>query len=64
MRIARFITGVGAVLVCGYVAAPSPLSAQGTTVTKSRPLILHKPKASGACFARGRDTLNREQPSF
>jgi hypothetical protein len=42
MRLARCITGVGAVLVCGYAAPPSPLSAQATNATQARPLMLEK----------------------
>ena len=41
MRVARVITGVGAVLVCGCAAPPSPPPAQANA-TKTVPLILEK----------------------
>lgn len=47
MRIAPFLTGVGAVLVCGYAAAPS---AQGTNVTQTGPLILEKSEGERRVF--------------
>jgi quercetin dioxygenase-like cupin family protein len=50
MRIARFITGVGAVLVCGCAAPPSPPPAQATNVPQATPLILEKNEGERLIF--------------
>src|SRR6266851_1454978 len=49
MRVARVITGVGAVLVCGCAAPPSPPPAQAN-VTKTVPLILEKNEGERLVF--------------
>jgi quercetin dioxygenase-like cupin family protein len=49
MRVARVITGVGAVLVCGCTAPPSPPPAQAN-VTKTVPLILEKNEGERLVF--------------
>jgi hypothetical protein len=49
MRVARFIAGVGAVLVWGCAAPPSPPPAQAN-VTKTVPLILEKNEGERLVF--------------
>jgi len=49
MRVARVITGVGAVLVCGCAAPPSPPPAQANA-TKTVPLILEKNEGERLVF--------------
>jgi quercetin dioxygenase-like cupin family protein len=49
MRVARVITGVGAVLVCGCAAPPSPSPAHAN-VTKTLPLILEKNEGERLVF--------------
>lgn len=50
MRIARVITGVCAVLVCGCATAPSTPTSQATNVTKTTPLILEKNEGERRVF--------------
>lgn len=50
MRIARVITGVCAVLVCGCATAPSTATSQATNVTKTTPLILEKNEGERRVF--------------
>lgn len=50
MRIARFTTGLGAVLVCGCAAPPSPPPALVTNVPKALPLILEKNEGERLVF--------------